>query len=112
MKNEQSRPNTTQTAGTAVTTAPETGTAPKKTGKSKPEAVAAEAPNARPGSKKATVLRLLQRPKGATLQEVMKATEWQSHSVRGFLSGVVTKKMGLKLKTFDRDGVRAYQVKA
>ena len=112
MKNEQSNLNTTQTPGTAVTTAPETRTAPKKTGKSKPKAVAAEAASARPGSKKAAVLRLLQRPKGATLQEVMKATEWQSHSVRGFLSRVVTKKMGLKLKTFDRDGVRAYQLKA
>jgi hypothetical protein len=66
---------------------------------------------ARPGTKKATVLKLLGRAKGATLKEMMKATGWQAHSVRGFLSGAVGKKMGLKLKTLDRDGERAYQIK-
>jgi hypothetical protein len=69
-------------------------------------------PRARPGTKKATILSLLKRPKGATLQELMKATQWQAHSVRGFLSGSLGKQMGVKVHVIDRDGERAYQVKA
>jgi hypothetical protein len=41
----------------------------------------------------------------------MKATEWQAHSVRGFLSGAVGKQMKLKIAVIDRNGERAYQVK-
>jgi len=66
----------------------------------------------RPGSKKAKVLALLQRPQGATLSELMKATGWQSHSIRGFLSGTITQKMGLNLKSTKReDGARVYSVR-
>jgi hypothetical protein len=63
-------------------------------------------------SKKDTVLALLQRPQGATLKEIMRATGWQSHSVRGFLSGALRKKMGLKVKSGKRDnGERVYSVR-
>jgi len=68
-------------------------------------------PSARPGTKKAAILSLLKRPKGATLQELMKATQWQAHSVRGFLSGSLGKQMGVNVQVIDRDGERAYQVK-
>ena len=65
----------------------------------------------REGSKAAKPLALLRRPDGATLKELRKATGWQAHSVRGFLSGV-SKKMGLKLEsTKAEDRERSYSIK-
>ena len=56
---------------------------------------------------------MLKRPDGATLKELMKATGWQPHSVRGFLSGAVGKKLGLTVKSVKgEDGERSYSVKA
>ena len=70
-------------------------------------------PSARDGSKTAKILDLLKRPGGATAKELMKATGWQPHSVRGFLSGTVGKKMGLTVtSTKGEDGERTYSVKA
>ena len=64
---------------------------------------------ARPGSKTSKILRLLQRPSGATLGELRKATGWQAHSLRGFLSGVLKKRMALHLRSAAREnGERAY----
>jgi Protein of unknown function (DUF3489) len=68
---------------------------------------------ARDGSKTSKVLDLLKRPDGASLKELMKMTGWQAHSVRGFLSGTVGKKMGLAVtSTKGEDGERSYSVKA
>jgi hypothetical protein len=67
---------------------------------------------ARQGSKAAKVLELLKRPGGSTLAELMKATNWQAHSVRGFLSGTVGKKLGLRLEsTKAENGERTYSIK-
>ena len=67
---------------------------------------------ARDGSKAAKVLELLKRPDGVTLKELRKATGWQAHSVRGFLSGAIRKKMGLTVtSTKTEDGERTYSVK-
>jgi hypothetical protein len=67
--------------------------------------------SAREGSKTATVIALLERKGGATLAEVMKATGWQAHSVRGFISGTLGKKMGLVVKSEKReDGTRVYSI--
>jgi len=68
-------------------------------------------PLARPGTKTAKILQLLQRPQGASLEEIAKAAKWQPHSVRGFLSGTVKGKMHLKITSTKRDdGQRAYRV--
>jgi len=79
-----------------------------------PQAATAKdaAPKARQGSKKAIVLELLHRPEGATLKEIMAATQWLPHSVRGFVSGGLTnKKMGLKIESFKSErGERAYRL--
>ena len=72
-----------------------------------------QADSARDGSKAATILELLKRPGGATSKELMKATGWQPHSVRGFLSGTIRKKMGLTVtSTKGEDGERNYSIKA
>jgi len=68
-------------------------------------------PTSRPGSKMQICLDLLARRTGATLAELMSASGWQVHSVRGFLSGTVKKKLGLALtSTRDDGGVRHYRV--
>jgi hypothetical protein len=67
---------------------------------------------AREGSKKAEVLDLMRRKQGATLAEIMEATGWQTHSVRGFVSGTLVKKLGLKVKSFrSEEKQRTYRVK-
>jgi hypothetical protein len=69
------------------------------------------APEAREGSKKAIVLELLRRKDGASLAELAKATNWLSHSIRGFISGTITKKMGLAVKSEKNEsGERRYRV--
>ena len=94
--------------------------APKKAKSGKRATPAKKAPKgakkavgARDGSKTATILDLLKRKDGATLKELMKASGWQAHSVRGFLSGTVGKKLGLAVtSTKAEDGERSYSVKA
>ena len=99
----QKRAHVGPAKGKAAKKASPTKKAPKATKK---------AGEAREGSKAATVLDLLQRPDGATLAELMKATGWQAHSVRGFLSGTVSKKMGLAVaSTKVEDGERTYSIK-
>ena len=94
--------------------------APKKGKSGKKATSAKKAPkgekkggSARDGSKAAEILELLKRPGGATAKELIKATGWQSHSVRGFLSGTIRKKMGLAVTSIKGgDGERSYSVKA
>ena len=54
---------------------------------------------------------MLRSPTGATIAAMMKATGWQQHSVRGFLAGVVRKKLKLKLDSKKIDGSRVYSIK-
>ena len=65
----------------------------------------------REGSKTVLILELLKREGGVSLQELMSAAGWQAHSVRGFLSGTVSKKMGLAVvSTKQEDGTRVYSI--
>jgi hypothetical protein len=65
---------------------------------------------AEPGSKQSRVIAMLQSPAGATIAALMQATGWQQHSVRGFLAGVVCKRLKLKLGSKKVDGTRVYRV--
>jgi hypothetical protein len=61
-------------------------------------------------SKQASVVAMLEGPKGTTIPAIMKATGWQQHSVRGFFAGVVRKRLKLKLDSAKVDGVRVYRI--
>lgn len=67
---------------------------------------------ARAGTKTATVLALLRGPSGATLADLMQATGWQAHSVRGFLSATVRKKLGHPLVVETGESGRHYRIAA
>jgi hypothetical protein len=70
-----------------------------------------EASTPRAESKGAKILELIGRPKGASLAEIVKATDWQKHSIRGFLS-TAAKKHGLKIEsTKSEAGNRVYQIR-
>jgi len=101
--------------------APQRADIAKKKGKSAKKATptkkapkgAKKAKPVREGSKTNKVLDLLKRPGGVTAKELMKVTGWQPHSVRGFLSGTVGKKMGLTVTSAKgEDGERTYSIKA
>lgn len=65
----------------------------------------------RPLTKTSAALKLLRSAKGVTLDALVTATGWQAHSVRGFLSGTVKKKLGLDLTVATaKDGTRRYRI--
>ena len=62
-------------------------------------------------SKQARLITMLRASSGATVAAMMAATEWQQHSVRGFLAGVIRKKLGLNLVSEASDDGRIYRIK-
>ncbi len=92
--------------------APEELPAKTKASRATKSVVAATKKGFREGSKTEPILRLMKRPGGASLKEIMEATDWQAHSVRGFISGTLGKKMSLTVvSTKNSDGERIYSLK-
>ncbi len=103
--------NTPATATKARVAKRRAHVAPSKAKPARKAPRAKKATSARRGSKTAKILDLLKRPGGVTLQELIQATGWQPHSVRGFLSGTVGKKMGIHVESFQGDDQqRAYRI--
>ena len=83
---------------------------PKPKVASKGKAAPRPTSSARPQSKQDRVLALLRRKEGTTVAAVIKATGWQTHSVRGFFAGVVRKKLRLNLISEESNGKRVYRI--
>src|ERR1700676_3608906 len=82
----------------------------KKTAAVSAKATKASSDQVKPDSKQDRIVALLQRPEGATLDVLVKETQWQKHSVRGFLAGTVRKKLKLPRLSEKIDGVRTYRI--
>ena len=101
-----------------ATKTPSTKTKSRSSGKSKPnpavtkvEAEVAPLEVEARVTKQESVLTLLSRPAGASIEEMMQATGWQQHSVRGFLAGTVKKKLGFSLSSSKPEGeARRYRI--
>jgi hypothetical protein len=89
-----------QSGAPATDTPTEAGTAPK-------------ARTPREGTKQATLIAMLRAPEGATIEEIMAATGWQSHTVRGAMAGALKKKLGLEVTSEKVEGRgRVYRLPA
>jgi hypothetical protein len=77
----------------------------------KRQVAASSKPRAKPDTKRERIIAMLRAPAGATVSRMMSATDWQQHSVRGFLAGVVRKKLGLNLVSEPTDKGRVYRIK-
>ena len=108
-------PNDADTSGTETTTTstliePSDPSLPNETANSAPVAPSKPKRAARGDTKAAIVVGLLFRPEGATIAQIMAATDWQQHSVRGFLAGAVKKKGYKTTNSKEGDGERVYRI--
>jgi len=102
---------TTETAKSKKVRASRKSAKATKAAKAMKVAKAPTSKSTRSGSKAEKVLELMRRKEGATLAEIAKTTDWQNHSIRGFVSGHVTKKLGLKVEsTKSEAGERTYRI--
>lgn len=72
-----------------------------------------KAPTSRADSKQAQLIKMLERPDGATIDEIVKKLEWQSHTVRGAIAGALKKRLKLKVESEKIEGRgRVYRIAA
>ena len=114
-KQGPSRRRSVATKPAAAPSRPKKGSKPKAAkkgrGRRRKTELVASSPIPRPGTKIAQILELLRRTGGAAVAEFTQLTGWQPHSVRGFLSGVIGKKHGLKVvSSKGEDGIRRYSL--
>jgi len=101
MTKPKSKPTTRSTVRKAV----------KPASRNRSAAASPFAAAARPDTKHARIIAMLRKSTGTTIAAIMVATDWQQHSVRGFLAGVVRKKLGLNLVSDKTDKGRVYRIK-
>ena len=108
----ESQDTATQEAPQTPDVAPQKEALPKNATRTrKPPTANAKAKGTREGSKTEVVLELLKRAGGVTLADLMTATGWQAHSVRGFIAGTIRKKMALNVVSAKNEsGERVYSV--
>ena len=82
-----------------------------KSGSRSRQATSSSKAATRPDTKHARIIAMLRTPAGTTIAAIMATTDWQQHSVRGFLAGVVRKKLGLNLVSEQTGKGRLYRIK-
>ncbi|MDX2276948.1 MAG: DUF3489 domain-containing protein [Hyphomonadaceae bacterium] len=85
---------------------------PKAAVKAKRAPSAKAANQSQPKSKLDQIIAALRSPKGATITQLMKLTDWQMHSVRGAIAGALKKKRGLAITSTKTNGERVYRIEA
>ena len=83
---------------------------PAKTARKTTKRTPAPAAPHRSGTKQAQMIELLSRETGATIADIVAATGWQPHTVRGAMAGALKKKLGLTITSQKVDGQRVYQL--
>jgi predicted HTH transcriptional regulator len=92
---------------------PKSSKAKTKTSQKRRVQAKAKTPDTRANSKQAQLIEMLQRPEGATIEEIVKKFDWQTHTVRGAIAGALKKKLGLNVQSEKVEGRgRFYRIKA